>query len=787
MKKTKTIKPLLALSLLALLVSCGGNDAQTSPSEPNIQQPSNPGHRPSTPNDPVEVRVDNGTEAAKILLANERLDSSVLEDSNGLFTKGKKAFSKIVNETRRYNKKYAGRENETYTEVNGDTIKWYNDVDYSNFKSFFDSYAVNIESSALRGGQLIDDTKKYIRVIDKWVNVGGYEYLLTVNETSETIYSRSSSMVEMCKRYTDESGQDVYEMFIQREDGSTRMKYIPGLVYEFTINSNGYNHYLFAENYKGYWTVNSTSDLQSYVYENTLIEYSSIQTMILKEEACYLFDTSVYSDRETSTQSVQIISSDHKTDLITITPNTFTLFNTGIKGLDYIKIEASEDKRGEFSNNHEVDRNLYVYEQNNVDDNGNKYKIYTTSGHKSATAVLENGMEFTQDDTFLNDKVRVGRIDVGYVAGCDAYGTMPFYTTAQSLDENFEIIKEFLNLTGITFRRDLQTVLDSAEFALNDVPNYGKYYKWNGYVVNDLSQVKLAINAEKEKTKALTELLDTYKDIEVIDYENQEAMNANMYFADVTLSNENEISNEGFKVNVTKTDATVTDTLLFVDKEYYKLVFALQNKDGTIIPLHSNEENSTQFVKGKEFTTSQQLVTEIPEVDEGEYVLVTYVATAQEGIRVTNPEVVKGNFTSASNIATKINETIKTNEEGNLILVVEETNDIYQSVIGEYTYADLEQILAETAYQYGQLNEELVVEEFKDNQWVLVEKPVVDEETSEGEETPEGELTDEAAPVVIIYSSGQYRLKYVISTTVDEETVVEYGYVYLTIVEPEVQ
>ena len=118
------------------------------------------------------LEVKNGTEVAKILLANERLDEKVLEQSGTLFTDGKKAMARIIDQTKQYLKRNAGRPNETYTEVDGDTIKWYNDVDYSNFMSFFESYAVNIEASAQRSADLIDYAKKYIRVVNKWVDEG---------------------------------------------------------------------------------------------------------------------------------------------------------------------------------------------------------------------------------------------------------------------------------------------------------------------------------------------------------------------------------------------------------------------------------------------------------------------------------------------------------------------------------------------------------------------------------------------------------------------------------------
>ena len=224
----KTNKLLALLLVLPLIVSCGETPSETPSESIPSHQDSNKPTEPQTPS----INVDNGTDAAKLLLANERLDSSVLEGSNNIFTKGKKAFSKIVNETRRYTVKYAGRPNETYTEIDGDTIKWYNDVDYSNFNSFFESYATNIENSALRGGQLIDDTKKYIRVIGKWVNVGGQEYLLKVNEVSETSFLNNvPEALKTSTIYLLEVDEETGFIYVGTSDYNTN-----GTIYQFDQN-----------------------------------------------------------------------------------------------------------------------------------------------------------------------------------------------------------------------------------------------------------------------------------------------------------------------------------------------------------------------------------------------------------------------------------------------------------------------------------------------------------------------------------------------------------------------
>lgn len=100
------------------------------------------------------------------------------------------------------------------------------------------------------------------------------------------------------------------------------------------------------------------------------------------------------------------------------------------------------------------------------------------------------------------------------------------------------------------------------------------------------------------------------------------------------------------------------------------------------------------------------------------------------------------------------------------------------------------------AYQYGTLPEELVIEELKEGTWVVLEKPVI-EESNDNEEQVEGETqetndeqsSNEESSVVdpVTYTNGQYRLKYEIITTIDAEQIVEYGYVYLTLEEPEIE
>ena len=698
-----------------------------------------------------------GTDVAKILLAQERLNSDVINGTSNLFKNGEEAFNNIVKQTRRFSRRDTKRPNEAYTEVDGDTYKWYNDIEYSNFNSFFESYAVNIENSAKNGAELINHVKKNIRVVDVWVSFDHLEYLLKVDKVSETIYTRDNSgRIEICKRTTDENGNDVYELLTVDNETTVRMKYIPGLLYEFAIGlsqSQGYEHYLIADKSKGYWNILSTSGAHTTVHPDGLVfESVSFEALMMKEEGYYKFDYTLDNQGwSTGTiDNITLISSDGKTDLVTIGSGNATLFNTGIKGLDHIEITASKEYVGDFDPN--SNKVLYVYEQDNADSNGNPYKIYSTSGSKSAIAVLENGMQINENDSFVSDKVRIGRIDVSYVAGCDAYGVIPLRIDARDLKETFDILVSFLDETNLSFKRDLDTVLKSSEFALNDVKNFSEFFQFNGYNVNTLENAKLGIALELEKINNLKKLYDEVKDIKVISYHNQEEMDENIHFADLEVTNAGTIENNGFQISVKDISVKVDDTVLFVENEKYKLVFALLKDDGSILPLNTNESNEVTFVKSDSFEISENTSLDIPLLEKGNYVLVAYIATALEGIRITKASSIIGNFNEAILNQDGIKLTLSTNSDKYLIINSTYDYNIYLESNEEFTYEELVHYMGQSAYNHGMIDE-TVVEVFDGSEWHVLES------TSE-------------------ITTGQYRMKYIVTL---ENVNNQEGYVLLTI------
>ena len=145
-----------------------------------------------------KIKVKDGTEAAKILLANERLDGSDLRKDGNIFTKGKKAFERIKTETQKYSKRLEEEGVKSKFNKSGNTYSWSDAPDYSNFLSFFNSYAENIEHNADVGSKLIDSTKKNVRIVNKWIEVGMFsdeEILLIVEENTEQIIMKQKTNI----------------------------------------------------------------------------------------------------------------------------------------------------------------------------------------------------------------------------------------------------------------------------------------------------------------------------------------------------------------------------------------------------------------------------------------------------------------------------------------------------------------------------------------------------------------------------------------------------------------
>ena len=168
----------------------------------------------------------SGKEAASLILANQRLNAKLLQNSENIFEDGAdtlRLLASMASSALAENTFAAGSDTAlsgtqykaidgSYVVIDGNEYRWSGFAEYSTSYDYFLNLTTNITGSAEIGAQLIDDVKKYVRVVDKWVDMGGMQYYLHVEEDSETLFSRDESFVRICIRTKTEDGSNRYEV-----------------------------------------------------------------------------------------------------------------------------------------------------------------------------------------------------------------------------------------------------------------------------------------------------------------------------------------------------------------------------------------------------------------------------------------------------------------------------------------------------------------------------------------------------------------------------------------------
>ena len=728
----KALKLFSLIALLSITTACNKPSSSSEniisdPSTSSVQQPtigSSSNIQNNTSSEINEnVKYLEGTEAAKYLIANTNLDSSLL--TGDLFTVGAKALRRVAQMTKRYSQEFGPEGINTnpnsYVNKVGNKYMWVSDEDYGNSLDFFNSTARSIEFSSEMGANLIDYFKTNIRVVDKWIDDGFNQYYLDVTKEYEAIYSfeRELNTFSLVKRSIDENGDNVFELYRRGELAEERMKYVPGKRYEFSINFYGEDEmtsFVTADNSKGYWNVMVVDD-KAYNNKNGYYDSSTIHNLVLKEEACYEFFYSVYQDNRPSTpEYVELISSDQKRDLLRLTHNGLALYTTGLYNLKHIEVTAEEDNILEEWDYSELPENILLI--------GSGQNIVPTLNSRPI-AVTET-TSFKQGDTFVDGKVEVEIIRVGGTGYHPGYGEIELKIDAETIEEKFEILEEFLLETGLELARDIEDCKEGLEFATTDVLQFPTYYKWNDKLINTYTSLASAVKIELDKFEIYKAVYEEIKDIEVISMYDQEAIDANIHFAGIKSTTSGTNSSNQNKVTIQDFTIELEDHLLFVKNKEYKIDFALAKiEDNKFVDLNllANESTISSTYLGSDdiiFTQSTELT--IPHVtNSGDYEIVAFVSTYEEGIRLSSltrvPVTVSeyeytqdgyiNTFTQKEDylsISSKLDPTIKVN------------------IAGSYDKSTLENQLISEAYERGLLDDSGKLEVLVDETWTLVDE-----------------------------------------------------------------
>ena len=701
----------------------------------------------------------SGIDAAKLILANERLNSQLFKDTDSLFASGATAFANLYDIAEQNMKihtapedniellnsgstakSYARPLSASYTssaefiadesyelsngsilEIDGNVYRWKNFGEYSNSYDYFLNITNNVKTTAEIGARLIDDTKKYVRIVDTWVKIGSEEYYLHVEDDTEIIYCRSESYSEICRRYKREDGVNVYEIYNKNSNGgTTRMVYIPGEKYEYSYIIDGFDHNFLAENTKGFWEVVDVG--------KTDWGYN-VSCMVLKDDICY---DSFYDPETKEISMLKVISSDKKTDIIDIRMNDLSAFVMlklqGFSGVDYIEL-ITDNVVPLGAENYDYDKYVYVYDVP-ANPKQEEHRVYMP-GTNDCTLVLKNGLSIGTEDDILDGKIDIHAIRVehasmeGYTDGYAGYISMG--VEGKTYDEVMNTLEEFLLLTGLRCNRDFEAVKSGIIQAYTELGQMTKYHTWNESPIATLESLGVGYANNLAKHKSFSDMFDAIKDAQVIDFEDKEAVALNIKFAPITAQNATSVKNDGLSVSVTELSLSVEDTLLFVVGEKYMVNFAIvevsENSNSGLNHVELYESLSVEYTDEEVFKVSQSASFEIPVLAEGKYTVVAYIST-EDGIRSSGYQSVA--FTEVNKYEKahgNLNVLIDKGTDGTLSISVAEISEVEVAV--EFpsetvpSYTDMFLALEKEAYLYGFVDEGALLEKSEDGvTWV---------------------------------------------------------------------
>ena len=776
-KHTKKIIALfLALTLsLGMLASCGD-----SKGENNSASTDNSGEIGDNGGDTLPLgglpEGMDGKTAASLLLANERLNAQLLNNSQNIFDEGVETLTALARQASASIAKYtivtdskiaaaALSETTVYecldgstVEVNGNTYRWQGFSEYSNSYDYFLNLTNNISSSAKRGAELIDNTKRYVRVVDKWVDVGYNEYYLHVEENREVLIERNDLFVEICIRYKNGDGDNVYETFHYSDIGTMRMVYIAGKRCDYSYVTDGeFNHNFSAVNTKGYWEVVD-------IYAKPQTNRFGASCMVIKDDICY----DAYHDPNYKIGDVSIISSDRATDIMDISLGTYGLTVSvhlqAFDGLDYAIATAEPDKVKN------IDGDAFGAEIFIQTDSDGSTSIFTNA-EADLTFVFENGKTLKSGDVLAGGDIMINNLWVSHFSkepepGSYIYrdGYAPkidLYVRGNGYTDSMAKLRALLNELGLTSRHDFDYVEEGALRAFSELSQFVKYHEWNESPIYTTEDLARGWQNNLAKHAALKKIYEDVKDVEVIDISDEKTYELNISFAPIAQAGAVSLTNNALTVSAEQISLTVNDTLLFVVGGEYTVGFAilpLSNDDAGLIHLEGVETAKTKYNDTDSFTLTVSAEFEIPPLAIGEYTLVAYVATT-DGIRtsaytplafteIVGYEVLNGRTKTA----------VTEGQNGNLHIAITEVVDVEMKLDDAtvaHTAATLTDELSRVIFDFAFVAEGATLE-------VL------------GEDESFAPVPEGAEPL----ASGTYRLKYSIEN--GEKTSEGYAFVNYT-------
>ena len=695
-----------------------------------------------------EKKILSGTNAAKIALARERLDENVFKEEMSFWDTQESVVGVKSNATAKSGavrlaakraKITASASTPDCEAVDG-KVRWShfgnNSMTMTNFQNVFKE----IEIDASQVAESIGYIKKNVGVTNQWL--GGHQ-LLIVDESRETLVEKyhfedpNTTGYQVAHRYTREDAKNIYDIYSYWQEpaqsGQLRMKYIPGEYYESSyMHSSGFSDYFMAENSSGYWKLSRFSGNR----EDNGSKSLYIENYTIKDGLGIGFMYNTYQSEESAHTSVSYDVFD--------TTTSQDLF----RATEYE--ESSEYFIASYLGN--IASGLAYVEVDEKDAREEEEGIWACGG-VDAKLVFDGGKvgQIPEDMRFV-------AADIGYDYMYKKYHGMASMTmSADSLIGALEKTEAFWTSNGATLKTSLSSLADAASYAEAYAGSFEDTFEWNGYKAATFEGMD---NGEKVLKDFFTESIATYnevKDYATVEYTKDEIVVSS--FATIDVLDAAQSTYADGKITLNNAALTISDTtFLEVGGEYVlKVGLALKNEAGiqsvNTVVLDTESEQKVAFAEGAtSLTVAQSGEYAVPtNLSEGNYVVVAYVATADEGIRVSEmKEVAFGEVTEGEVSSSAMRIDVKKAGDGlsvhyGVLLNVQATIDPQEN----YTLEDLERALTRAVLTYGY------------------------PKTGEAVTTEDGEIVTAETEIV----AGTYKVKFLMNT---EEGMAE-AYAYVTV------
>ena len=712
------------------------------------------------------VNVVEGTQAAKILLARENMNNASANfEWNDLFSKevaqapvsanasskrksvasyfaspskikGKPVNSPGVDLGTIVHDSPAGK----VYKNNGEYI--FKDISGASYQGVVvESRLKNIDYRVEEAAKNINYLKNELNIVNKWVKDGYSKFYLDVTSNRETLieYYKDDKGLEdiwVVERETRQDANSVYSlMYTDMQTGKvnnpTFLVYIPNERYEYYYGHAGNStDYLIAEQDKGYWnvfmpdendyynvTVNGDFAFQSSgSYEDEGDDYGTVGTTSLKEDVITNHSSGI---------SVYLSAFDGISGVYVPEENAYEeTYDGGEKSyinVDYSKMD--EIKIG-------LNSGGYLQEGDEFNYSGKTVKIDYTH------------MQFLSNPGFADPQYEVSfSLNMG---------------EGLTLKEKLSVLEEFLSDKGLTCKYDLAEIENNIIKNSEIANSLTSFYTWNGYLINSSENFKKAENVIFEKIDDMFAEYESAKNAEEVSGFLSARVARSQTFGKISAVNLDGAQYTDGKVKVNGVSLVAEKSNLMESGKQYKLQIGLARtgENGELLSQNTvnlaTEDNVTaQTYNEEELSLSVSGSYQIPTaLEEGLYEVVVYVATADEGIRVSEMRSI--------GVVDTVNESIETDvvkievKSNNGKLTVEYSSKLFYNIAvsGEVTYSSLRRKMMAEVLKYGY--------------------PMTNEEI----QNANGEVVTDGA-----IASGEYKIKFVVSTVNGPVT----GYVICTV------